>query len=801
MNAKLRKSQERDPVRIEGAVIDVTECKRAEEVLCKSEERFRVIFEHSTFGKSLTAPNGRLLKINQAFANLLGYTIAEMQQLDFVRITHPEDLAKSRECIRCLLANERDTYRIEKRYIHKNGQVVWADVSTTLLRDGTGTPLYFITSIADITGRKRTEEQLLQLRKAVETMHLGVTITDLDRKIVYTNLADAAMHGYTAEELVGKDASIFAPVELRQPMTWEHVEQTKNWIRESINIRKDGSRFPVQLITDIVHDADGCALAIVTTCEDITERKQAEERLRYQAALLENVSDAIISTDNEFNILTWNRAAEKLYGWDAKEVLGKKVSTVISVEYPQNDREEVLRGFRTSGQWQGEVIQQKKNGEKCYVLSSVVTLLNQEGHPIGAIAANRDITERKQAEDMLRLKNLVFDASIAANSTADTQGIINEANNAFLKLWGYSSKDEIIGKPILDFLQHEQEAVTILTALDTAGVWEGEYTAKRKDGSTFVAYGLATVLRDKHDELIGYQSSVLDITEQKRMMEELRQTRDLLEQRVAERTAELTLLNKELAHASRLKDEFLANMSHDLRTPLNSILGFAQILQTSENLNAYQQKQLKTIQTSGEHLLSMINDILDLSKIEAGRMELQIGELHLFNFLQSIIDMIWIRAEQKGLAFVSEIATDLPVVVRTDEKRLQEVLMNLLSNAVKFTERGSVTFRVKVCSDRFSGRDVCSGRFSGLLTPDPSQEGKERTAEAVTTNLKTTDLASNIRFEVEDTGIGITSEHLDEIFLPFHLAHTRFSSGRGGEEDSLVCSPKKSAMISSTVLV
>lgn len=140
------------------------EYKQNEEILRENGELFRGIFERSTVGKALTAPNGKLLKVNQAFASLLGYTVAEMERLNFAQLTHPEDVAKSRECIRCLLANERKTYRMEKRYLHKNGQVIWTDVSTTLFRNETRTPRYFITSITDITAQKRTEKQLRQSR-------------------------------------------------------------------------------------------------------------------------------------------------------------------------------------------------------------------------------------------------------------------------------------------------------------------------------------------------------------------------------------------------------------------------------------------------------------------------------------------------------------------------------------------------------------------------------------------------------------------------------------------------------------
>jgi PAS domain S-box-containing protein len=144
---------------------DMTERERVQASLRESEAKFRVIFERSTLGKSLTAPNGKLLMVNQAFADMLGYTIDEMQEADFVAITYPDDRAQSLEAVRILVANEQTKYQMEKRYIHKNGMVIWTDVSTTLLRDETGTPLYFITSVADITERKRVEKEMQEAQR------------------------------------------------------------------------------------------------------------------------------------------------------------------------------------------------------------------------------------------------------------------------------------------------------------------------------------------------------------------------------------------------------------------------------------------------------------------------------------------------------------------------------------------------------------------------------------------------------------------------------------------------------------
>jgi signal transduction histidine kinase/CheY-like chemotaxis protein len=212
--------------------------------------------------------------------------------------------------------------------------------------------------------------------------------------------------------------------------------------------------------------------------------------------------------------------------------------------------------------------------------------------------------------------------------------------------------------------------------------------------------------------------------------EELRQHRDHLEQLVLERTQELETAKELAEFASHAKSDFLSSMSHELRTPLNGILGYAQILRRNQGLSTQQAEGLNIIQQSGEHLLTLINDILELSKIEARKMEIYAAAFHLPNFLESIAGIIGMRAQEKDVTFVYEHKNTLPSGVEADEKRLRQILINLLGNAVKFTDDGEVTLRVSVLND---------------TQPTPKQ----------------------IRFEVIDTGVGMTPEQLEKIFLPF----------------------------------
>ena len=364
---------------------------------------------------------------------------------------------------------------------------------------------------------------------------------------------------------------------------------------------------------------------------------------------------------------------------------------------------------------------------------------------IGLLASSFNTMAEKLSESMAGLKRSeqdyrgIFEHALEGVYQVTIEGRMLKANPAFARMLGYDSPQDMTAA-MTDVAQHlyhragdRADVIAEIEARDFVASREVQF--RRRDGLPVWVSLTSWAVRADDGRILLVEGLVTDITEKRAADEELNRYRLRLEDLVEDRTAELSIATARAEVANRSKSDFLANMSHELRTPLNGILGFAQILQHDGPLDERQAKGLKIIEASGQHLLTLINDILDLASIEAAKFELHPTEVALQAFLQVVCDLIRVMATGKRLNFVYEPAPDLPASVRVDEKRLRQVLLNLLSNAVKFTDIGSVVLRATRLQ-------------SALADADPGTTAR-------------------LRFEVEDTGIGMSEAQLARLFQPF----------------------------------
>ena len=273
----------------------------------------------------------------------------------------------------------------------------------------------------------------------------------------------------------------------------------------------------------------------------------------------------------------------------------------------------------------------------------------------------------------MKIKNSAVASSINAIAFSDPKGNITYVNHSFLNMWGYDEENEVLGKPSVQFWQMEENAAEVVKALHSSGSWTGELRAKRKDGLLFDVQISSSMVMNEDGEPICMMGSFIDITEDKRVQDELQQAKE---------DAEI---------ANRAKSDFLANMSHEIRTPMNTIVGMADLLSETQ-LIPEQQQYIHTLQTAGETLLSLISDILDLSKIEGGHLDLEEIDFDLEELLKKTGQIMAMRAHKKGLELSYQVMPDVPNGLIGDPARLRQILINLITNAVEAMPGGGNLF-------------------------------------------------------------------------------------------------------------
>ncbi|MGC8660092.1 MAG: PAS domain S-box protein [Desulfomonilaceae bacterium] len=425
-----------EKVGIGGIIRDITVQRQNQAALKESEELFKGIFEFSPVGKSLTSPEGKLLMVNKAFAGMLGYTVEELQGINFSDITAPEDLAASRECVRILVSDERKVYRMEKRYVRKDGVIVWVDLTTTLFRNPNGVPLYFLTTVLDITYRKQAEAALMESEfrsnRAELVAGLGNWEVDLSTNKVTASNGARRIYGVGQEELTLDDIQKFPLPEYRSSLDAAFTALVRDGAPYDIEFKiKRANDNQVVDIHSMAH-YDPEKNSVFGTIHDITYIRHAEENYRLLFAAIEQAAEGIIITDATGMIQYVNPAEKAITGYSSDELIGRKANIFKSGKQDDDFYRSLWQTISAGNVWTGRFVNKKKDGTEYYEDATISPVYNKSGKLTHFVAVKRDVTKH------LELSKQLFQAQKMEAVGTLAGGVAHDFNNLLQAVLGYS---------------------------------------------------------------------------------------------------------------------------------------------------------------------------------------------------------------------------------------------------------------------------------------------------------------------------------------------------------------------------
>lgn len=620
---------------------------------------------------------------------------------------------------------------------------------------------------------KENEERF---RSLFENSTVGIYRTTPDGKIILANPVLVKLLGYSSfEELSARNLKEvgFEPSYDRKHFVDLMTKKGEIIGLESTWTKMDGTSIFVTESARAIHDEEGKILYYDGLVEDITLRKSVEAALKESEekfrSIMENSADAILLTDHYGQIVFANKAVTNLLGYTQEEVRNS-ISKIAPAE--KLDKYTKLFGkLVNEGKLFTEIDLIKKNGE--IITAEINSALLPGGLIYGSIS---DITERKRTQkELLKHRNhleelvnerteklrIVMDETRDLYENApcgyhslDSNGKFVRINNTELNWLGYT-REEVIGrlglKDLMTLPSMEKFNEAFPPFMMNGAISNLEYEFIRKDGSTFIGSLNASAIYDTDGKFIMSRSTLFDISERKHAEEALSKAK------------------KEAEEANRAKSEFLANMSHEIRTPMNAVLGYTELLENT-SVNQTQKDYIKSIKSSGRSLLTLINDILDLSKIEAGKLDLEFDFINTHSFFSEFERIFSLKLSEKNLKFIVDISSDTPQGIYIDEARVRQIVLNLIGNAIKFTSNGNIVLKV-------------FAEYTQSLN-----HAKEKSEYLI-----------DLIIEIRDTGIGISKAMQEAIFEPF-IQEKKFKH-KGGTGLGLTISRRLLTLMDGTISV
>lgn len=753
------KDDNNNVVNVIEAISDITEKKSAMDKLRQNELALTISQEIANLGSFDWD-----LKNNQLDWSRNMYLLAGLDpdrftgnvQATFQELIHPEDRKYFKDQLQKMIAAKR-TWPLEYRLIQPEGQVVQVKMDAKWFFDEEGNIEKCIGVHYDLTSLKQMQNKLLEseqrYKELFERSRDGFVFVDINGRFIDGNAAYCDMLQYTIEELKGKkDFYEITPESWRE---WERKEiWEKRLIKEGYSgvyekeyIRKDGTIFPVELQSYTVYDEKGSPLYLWGIARDITERKKAEqviiENEKLFRTIIETSPGLLIITDEEGKAKYISPNCFQFLGYTQDELIGQ-FNWWVHPEDIARAKIDFGKTFKTaSGERNKEYKFIKKDGSIWYGLASWDPVIDHSNHLKGIVLQIMDITDRRIAEQELRkneeLLRGIIDADPSCIFLKDKNGKFILVNKRMADIH-HTTPDGMIGKTDAYYLQNSmmtkeeldnfrKDDLEVINANQPKLVLEEHYTSSNNELIYFQTNKIPFFIKGIGNCVLGI---AVDIT--------------------AKKLAEIQLKEalEKATRSDRLKSAFLANMSHEIRTPLNGILGFVELLEDHEDSTEEIKQHLHYIKDSGKHLLNLINDILELSKIEAGETKILNKPFSLFDELSKIhlsSNMIIVQ-QKKNIDFNLKYDKNISTYIQGDPVRLRQILNNLISNAIKFTPQGSITLEAK-------------------LAP-----------------------SNKIELTVSDSGIGIAEDKITEIFKPFVQEDYKTGDQYGGTGLGLSISKK-----------